>query len=83
MKRVGLGHSREGSVPFVFHDLRHTFGTLCARSGVPVREIQVYMGHAKLETTQIYMHHAPKHDAAQRLTTAFGGAEAEPVLVGP
>jgi len=59
----------------VFHDLRHTFGTLCASSGVPVGEIRVYMGHASLSTTEIYMHHAPKHDAAQRLTQAFGRSE--------
>ncbi len=78
MKRAGLGHLREGPVPFVFHDLRHTFGTLCATGGVPVGEIQVYMGHASLSTTEIYMHHAPKHDAAQRLSEAFGVA-ADPV----
>ena len=35
-------------------------------------EIRVYMGHASLSTTEIYMHFAPKHDAAQRLTAAFG-----------
>jgi site-specific recombinase XerD len=33
------------------------------------------MGHASLSTTEIYMHHAPKHDAAQRLTQAFGRSE--------
>ncbi len=83
MKRAGLGHKREGPDPFVFHDLRHTFGTLCASGGVPVGDIQHYMGHAKLETTQIYMHHAPKHDAADRLTEAFGGAtQADAVAVG-
>ena len=38
---------------------------------MPVGEIQVYMGHASLSTTEIYMHHAPKHNAAQRLTEAF------------
>jgi integrase len=83
LKRAGLGHKREGEDPFVFHDLRHTFGTLCASSGVPVGDIQHYMGHAHLETTQIYMHFAPKHDAAERLTAAFGGTNArepEPVL---
>ena len=76
LKRAGLGHKREGPDPFVFDDLRHTFGTLCASSGVPVGEIRVYMGHASLSTTEIYMHHAPKHDAAQRLTAAFGAAAA-------
>jgi integrase len=73
LKRAGLGHKREGTDPFVFHDLRHTFGTLCAASGVPVGDIQAYMGHASLSTTEIYMHHAPKHDAAEKLTAAFGG----------
>src|SRR5438552_4095741 len=34
MKRAGLGHRREGPVPFVFHDLRHTFGTrFCGEIG--------------------------------------------------
>lgn len=75
LKAAGLGHKREGPEPFRFHDLRHTFGTLCASSGVPVGDIQTYMGHSDVKTTQIYMHHAPKHDAAQRLTEAFGGAE--------
>jgi site-specific recombinase XerD len=36
------------------------------------------MGHANLDTTQVYMHFAPKHDAAQRLTEAFGRSD-EPV----
>lgn len=34
------------------------------------------MGHASLSTTEIYMHDAPKNDAAQRLTAAFGVASA-------
>jgi integrase len=71
LKRAGLGHKREGPDPIVFHDLRHTFGTLCASNGIPVGDIQHYMGHAHLETTQIYMHFAPKHDAADKLTGAF------------
>jgi site-specific recombinase XerC len=57
------------------NDLSHTFGTLCAASGVPVGDVQHYMGHANLETTTIYMHFAPKADAAQRLTAAFSIAE--------
>jgi integrase len=73
LKRAGLGHKRDSEDPFVFHDLRHTFGTLCAANGVPVGDIQTYMGHAHLETTQIYMHFAPKHDAADKLTAAFAG----------
>ena len=38
---------------------------------MPVGDIQHYMGHASLSTTEIYMHFAPKHDAAERLTEAL------------
>jgi integrase len=68
---AGMAHRREGDDPIVFHDLRHTFGTLCASNGIPVGDIQTYMGHSDVKTTQIYMHHAPKHDAAEKLTAAF------------
>jgi site-specific recombinase XerD len=44
--------------------------------------MQQYMGHASLATTEIYMHFAPKHDAAQRLTEAFGVAEQPGVTAG-
>jgi integrase len=73
IKAAKLGYKRDSADPIVFHDLRHTFGTLCASSGVPVGEIRVYMGHASLSTTEIYMAHAPKHHEATRLTEAFGG----------
>ena len=35
------------------HALRHTFGTLCAASRVPVGDIQHYMGHASLSNTDL------------------------------
>lgn len=57
---------------FSFHDLRHTFGTTMARAGVPVGTIQAWMGHADLQTTQIYMHYAPAADDAARIEAAFG-----------
>jgi integrase len=53
---------------FVFHDLRHTFGTLAASLGASLVEIQAWMGHAQIATTMRYAHHVPKHDAARRLT---------------
>jgi len=56
---------------FRFHDLRHTFGTTMARSGVPVTTIQAWMGHSDLRTTQRYMHYAPAHDEAQVIAAAF------------
>nr|WP_323985045.1 site-specific integrase [Fusibacter ferrireducens] len=41
----------------VFHGLRHTFCTLLAEKGVPLKTAAVLMGHEKIETTaQIYTH---------------------------
>ena len=56
---------------FSFHDLRHTFGTTMARAGVPVTTIQAWMGHADIQTTQIYMHYAPAANDALEIDSAF------------
>jgi integrase len=49
-----------------FHDLRHTFGTRMAASGVSMRTLQEYMGHRDIQTTQIYADYAPSvHEVAQ------------------
>lgn len=40
-----------------FHALRHTYASLCAAVGVPVREVAKFMGHANTATTEhIYTH---------------------------
>lgn len=39
---------------YVFHTLRHTFGTWCAEAGVPMRTIMDLMGHKRIETTLRY-----------------------------
>jgi integrase len=41
------------------HDLRHTFGTYAVASGVPLRDVQAWMGHSDVQSTLIYAHHAP------------------------
>jgi integrase len=69
---------REKTDPIVFHDLRHTFGTLCAANGIDVVRIQTWMGHADLATTRRYMHYAPKHNEAALLTAAFTSARLSP-----
>jgi integrase len=47
---------KAGVDDFHFHDLRHTFGSYLAMSGVHPRTIQTLMGHESLRTTQKYMH---------------------------
>jgi len=43
-----------------FHTLRHGFGSHLAGSGRPLHEIQMLMGHSRLDTTGIYLHANPK-----------------------
>ena len=47
LKRAGLRELR-------FHDLRHTYGTLMAAAGTPLRTLQGWMGHRDYKTTEIY-----------------------------
>jgi integrase len=63
----------------VFHDLRHTFGTHCAASGVPMRTLQEWMGHKDIKTTQIYADYAPSAREADMIAAAFTVPEPEPV----
>jgi integrase/recombinase XerD len=43
-----------------FHTLRHGFGTHLSNQGRPLHEIQMLMGHSRLDTTGIYLHANPK-----------------------
>lgn len=43
---------KAGIENFVFHDLRHTFGTWLAQNGVDIYTIARYMGHEDLESTK-------------------------------
>lgn len=55
LDRAGLGHLRTAREPFTFHDLRHSFGTLAVQV-YPVTDVQVYIGHEKIETTMRDVH---------------------------
>lgn len=43
------------------HGLRHAFATDLVRSGAPVQDVSRILGHAKLETTQVYTRLMPLH----------------------
>jgi integrase len=42
---VCVALSRAGACEIRFHDLRHTFGTMMANSGVPMWTLEERMGH--------------------------------------
>ena len=60
LEDAGLPHIR-------FHDLRHTFGTIAVQA-FALTDVKAFMGHADIQTTMIYIHHVPQHDAADRLS---------------
>src|SRR4051794_7040881 len=64
---AGLGRLRTKDDPIVFHDLRHTFGTLAVQA-FPLSDVKAMKGHADISTTMIYVHHVPRTDAAARLS---------------
>lgn len=41
------------------HILRHSFATHLASAGVPLHQLQSYLGHAHIETTTLYTHLTP------------------------
>jgi len=53
-----------------FHTLRHSFGSHMAGAGMPLHEIQMFLGHSRLDTTGIYLHANPKQ-AIERASNVF------------
>lgn len=49
LERAGIPYKK-------FHTIRHTFATEAIRRGVPVKDLQMLMGHTDIATTYIYVH---------------------------
>lgn len=52
-----------------FHTLRHGFASHLVNSGRPLHEVQMLLGHSRLDTTGIYLHANPQQavDGARRV----------------
>lgn len=55
-----------------WHDLRHVFGSMAVQV-FPLTDVKAYMGHADVQTTMVYVHHVPQHDAAAKLSRLVDG----------
>jgi integrase len=73
LERAGLRELR-------FHDLRHTFGTI-AINRADIVQVQAWMGHADIKTTQRYLHYKSREDEAQLLSGAFQAGIAPDAVV--
>ena len=74
LKHNGLRHIR-------FHDLRHSCASLLLANGVPMKQIQEWLGHSDISTTaNIYSH----LDFTSKITSAnvMNGALALPETIG-
>lgn len=70
LRRYYAALDRAGLRRVNFHSLRHCFGSAAITKLDPYA-VQSYMGHQHYSTTQRYLHHKPRREAAARLADAF------------
>jgi integrase len=69
-RRYRRAQDAAGLRPLRFHDLRHSFGSLVIRE-FDLVSVKAFMGHAKITTTERYLHARPRRDDAARMTKVF------------
>ena len=72
LKTAGIDRDRGTGKDLVFHDLRHTFGTMAVEK-FPLPTVQAWMGHADIQTTMRYVHHRDRGDEADALSALIEG----------
>jgi integrase len=72
LEHAGIDRDRGTGKLLVFHDLRHTFGTMVVEK-FPLPTVQAWMGHSAIATTMLYVHHIDKHDEADALSSLIEG----------
>jgi integrase len=70
LSRAFLVDAERLGLPGSLHSLRHTYAAHLVMAAVPLRTVQVLMGHASFKTTERYAHLAPEHlrDQALRIS---------------
>lgn len=61
LSRNFLHNCRSLKLPGSVHSLRHTYAAHLVMAGVPLRTVQVLMGHASFKTTERYAHIGEDH----------------------
>jgi len=57
---------------FILHRFRKTCATRWVEAGVSIRNVQSYLGHKSLETTEIYVGVTDTPENSKKIDTAFG-----------
>lgn len=62
LQRKFKEYAKKAGLPehYVFHSLRHGFGTRMVESGVPLNQVQLLMGHSSLSVTNVYTKARPQ-----------------------
>ena len=83
-RRFERARDAAGLEPLRFHDLRHTYGSLLVAGGIDLASVKAAMGHARISTTERYLHARPAGELADRFTAALRGLAPaiEPAEVG-
>jgi integrase len=61
LSRAFLTDAKARGLPGSLHSLRHSYGAHMVMAGVPLRTLQVLMGHASFVTTERYAHVGKDH----------------------
>jgi integrase len=81
--RIWQPATRAVGVPGLrFHDLRHTAGTLAARTGATTKELMARLGHSSPSAAMVYQHASEDRDRliAERLAAMAAEAGLAPVV---
>jgi integrase len=71
LSRAFLTDAERLGLPGSLHTLRHTYAAHLVMAGVPLRTVQVLMGHASFKTTERYAHLGKDHLRRQALRVSL------------